>query len=218
MKPFCLALITSVAVHGGALSLLPASPQFSSGSALTLSIRLGTPGGALPGERKNPAAPQITAPAPQAVPKKSPRRKVASTASKTPVPAPSSSHRAVSLGSEHPGSGGGNGGTALSLSWQSVLAEDYRSTLRSWFGENIAYPPLARLRGIEGRLVMRVTIDRAGGVKDASIAESSGSALLDEAAQKSVRAASPLPAMPPQLELSAVEVLVPLRYELRNPR
>lgn len=49
------------------------------------------------------------------------------------------------------------------------------------------YPRLARKRGIEGRVLLHVVIDRQGAVTELSVERSSGSALLDRAARKAVQ-------------------------------
>ncbi|MDO6563903.1 energy transducer TonB [Amphritea sp. 1_MG-2023] len=49
------------------------------------------------------------------------------------------------------------------------------------------YPRLARKRGIEGRVMLQVTINRHGAVEALQVAQSSGSELLDRAAQKAVQ-------------------------------
>lgn len=49
------------------------------------------------------------------------------------------------------------------------------------------YPRLARKRGIEGRVLLHVMIDRQGAVTELSVERSSGSALLDRAARKAVQ-------------------------------
>ncbi|MGB2972099.1 MAG: TonB family protein [Candidatus Competibacter sp.] len=45
------------------------------------------------------------------------------------------------------------------------------------------YPPLARQRGIEGRVVLRLTVNAAGAVEAVGIAQSSGDDLLDQEAR-----------------------------------
>ena len=49
------------------------------------------------------------------------------------------------------------------------------------------YPSVARRQGLEGRVVLRVTIDRAGQVSDVAVMQSSGSGALDEAAITAIR-------------------------------
>lgn len=48
------------------------------------------------------------------------------------------------------------------------------------------YPPLARQRGIEGRVLLRLTVNASGGVEAVSVAQSSGDALLDQEARQTV--------------------------------
>ncbi len=45
-----------------------------------------------------------------------------------------------------------------------------------------SYPSSARSRGIEGRVVVRFTLDKEGGIEDLEIVESSGNDALDQAA------------------------------------
>ena len=49
------------------------------------------------------------------------------------------------------------------------------------------YPSVARRQGLEGRVVLRVTIDRAGQVSDVAVMQSSGSGALDQAAITAIR-------------------------------
>lgn len=48
------------------------------------------------------------------------------------------------------------------------------------------YPPSARQRGIEGRVLLRLTVNAGGGVEAVSIAQSSGNELLDQEAKLAV--------------------------------
>jgi periplasmic protein TonB len=50
----------------------------------------------------------------------------------------------------------------------------------------VEYPPLARRRGVEGRVLVQVWLDAAGEQLKREIVASSGSALLDQAALRSV--------------------------------
>jgi protein TonB len=51
-----------------------------------------------------------------------------------------------------------------------------------------AYPPLARRRGLEGRVVLRVAVTSRGQAGDIAVLSSSGHTLLDDAAARAVRA------------------------------
>jgi protein TonB len=77
----------------------------------------------------------------------------------------------------------------------------YASYMRSWVGRverigNLNYPAEARDRGIEGQLVLTVAIRRDGSVERIDVIQSSGHALLDEAAQRIVRLSEPFSALP----------------------
>ncbi|MDX6749826.1 energy transducer TonB [Geminicoccaceae bacterium 1502E] len=48
------------------------------------------------------------------------------------------------------------------------------------------YPPLARRRGLEGRVLLRIAVGADGAVRDVAVVEGSGHRLLDEAALEAV--------------------------------
>ncbi len=69
------------------------------------------------------------------------------------------------------------------------------------------YPPLARLRGITGTAWVSFRVGDGGTPERIEIASSSGSALLDRAAVRSVQEASPFPVGPAAFRVG-------LRFEL----
>ena len=73
--------------------------------------------------------------------------------------------------------------------------------------EAIAYPPIARVRGVRGESQIEFAIDREGSPFDIVTLESSGSALLDRAAVRAVEKAAPLPWIHGR-------IIVPVRFEL----
>ena len=78
---------------------------------------------------------------------------------------------------------------------------EYAAYMRAWVGKverigNLNYPEEARQRGLSGRLIMTVSVGRDGSVKGVVLQRSSGSKLLDEAAQRVVQLASPFPPLP----------------------
>jgi protein TonB len=74
------------------------------------------------------------------------------------------------------------------------------------------YPLLARQRKVEGRVVMHVLVNARGGVETVSIARSSGSRLLDDAAVDAVKRWRFIPARKAGFAVaSAVEVPVLFR-------
>lgn len=75
------------------------------------------------------------------------------------------------------------------------------------------YQALARTNHWEGRVVVQAVIKADGTVGDLSVAESSGHALLDEAALVVMKKASPL-TLKHQLERSQITILIPISYRL----
>lgn len=93
-----------------------------------------------------------------------------------------------------------------------VLRVTAVSTLRSvnaWYVQNwiskvtrvgnVNYPTEARRAGIYGTLRMLVVLKKDGSVKNVSILESSGSTVLDDAAIRIIRLASPFAPFPPDM-------------------
>lgn len=77
------------------------------------------------------------------------------------------------------------------------------------------YPPDALQAGIEGRTIVRAMVGRTGSVLETAIAESSGSPLLDEAAEAAVRRWSFRPALRFGLTVE-MEVGVPVVFSIRE--
>lgn len=75
------------------------------------------------------------------------------------------------------------------------------------------YPVDARLKHIEGRVVVRIVIQGDGQIVSAVIAKSSGDDTLDQAALETIRKISPVTLTQP-LEQSSVTLHVPIRYQL----
>lgn len=75
------------------------------------------------------------------------------------------------------------------------------------------YPVDARLKHIEGRVVLRIVIQEDGQILSAAVARSSGHETLDQAALETIRKISALTLTQP-LEQSPVTIHVPIRYQL----
>ncbi|ULA59332.1 MAG: TonBC domain-containing protein [Nitrospira sp.] len=75
------------------------------------------------------------------------------------------------------------------------------------------YPVDARLKHIEGRVVVRIVIQENGQIVSAAIAKSSGHDILDQAALETIRKVSSITLTQP-LEQSTVTLHVPIRYQL----
>ena len=80
-------------------------------------------------------------------------------------------------------------------------------------GEQLArellYPPEAIARGLEGEALVLLFLDESGNAVAARLEQSSGHALLDDAAVRAARLLRALPASAPR------EVLLPVRFRLR---
>lgn len=74
------------------------------------------------------------------------------------------------------------------------------------------YPETALRRGIEGKLVLEFTISSNGGLSEAALIQSSGSPLLDEAAIRAVRAASPFHPIPPSIGKNRLHIVASFEY------
>jgi protein TonB len=59
------------------------------------------------------------------------------------------------------------------------------------------------------------TVTASGGLPAASLNDSSGFSILDQAALAMVRRAAPYPAIPPELGRRTVTVTVPIRFDLQ---
>lgn len=95
------------------------------------------------------------------------------------------------------------------------LPAAYLNDVRGRLERAKRYPWLARLRGMEGTSLVRFAIGRTGEVRDVDVVRSSAHRLLDEAAVDTVRRAAPFPALPDNLGTEAVEMDVPVVFELK---
>ncbi|MES1923854.1 energy transducer TonB [Salinisphaera sp. T31B1] len=92
---------------------------------------------------------------------------------------------------------------------------DYRSELRSWLARHKDYPRRARRLRQEGTAVLYFVMDRNGHVLNWEIRQSSGHALLDEAVEKMIKDADPLPALPDSVPMQRLALTVPVSFKLR---
>lgn len=80
---------------------------------------------------------------------------------------------------------------------------------------NEIYPKLFKEQQVYGELTMLVAIDAAGNLKEANILQSSGVALLDEAALNIVKRAAPYQPLPPAIttEADVLEIIRTWKFE-----
>lgn len=79
---------------------------------------------------------------------------------------------------------------------------------QSALADHLFYPPEAVARGLEGEVVLLLTLAEGGRLVSATIARSSGHLLLDHAALDAARRIGALPGNPPQ-------TLFPVRFRLQ---
>ena len=77
------------------------------------------------------------------------------------------------------------------------------------------YPEEARKKHIKGDIVLAFVLDRKGGVSGVRVETGSGYPMLDQAALAVLSRAAPLPPPPREVGGETVELLLPMRYQLR---
>jgi TonB family protein len=98
---------------------------------------------------------------------------------------------------------------------QSAGTADYRSMLSVWLEAHKRYPESARVRGEEGRVVLRFRVNRSGRVLDYAVISGTGYPDLDAAAEGMMRGAV-LPAFPPSMTAPEAEISVTVRFGLNG--
>ncbi|MFC1523834.1 energy transducer TonB, partial [Thermodesulfobacteriota bacterium] len=98
-----------------------------------------------------------------------------------------------------------------------ISAEEYHAQylkahfqyIREDIQHQVVYPRIARKKGWQGKVVLKFIVCEDGRVMNVEVVESSGYAVLDKNAMKSVRSAAPFPKPPVRAEL-----IIPIRYGL----
>jgi periplasmic protein TonB len=99
------------------------------------------------------------------------------------------------------------GAPSVSPSWQADLVRHLQQYKR--------YPAGAQAKHEQGVALLSFSVDRNGRVLARRIVQSSGSADLDQEVLEMVMRAQPLPAFPPSMTQSALDLTVPIRFSLR---
>lgn len=240
MRRLLAAAVASAALHAAVLALVPANPlqpPVLGGSRTAIEVSLSQQGSE---KRKaaDPAAdsasgetgatsepgqksPQPTPPArqkaavkkppPQAPTQIPPRPVVKARQPAAVAPAPPTEEipAATEPGKPIPSPGGSQTGSPDS-------AETIRQPAVPLYRRNPppTYPRMAKARGYQGRTLLKVLVGPDGRVKEIAVADSSGYAVLDEAAVKTVRQWLFEPARQ-GLAPVAMWVTVPIRFQIR---
>ena len=78
------------------------------------------------------------------------------------------------------------------------------------------YPAILKKNHIEGKPVIRFSINKSGHVTNVEVKKHAKSAELDQAAMDVFRRASPLPKIPSELERETLTMSLPIEYSLIN--
>jgi len=141
-----------------------------------------------------PPPPQPAKPTPQPSPSPAPLPQVAT----APVPQATPGTPGTGTGRGGPGGIGqgetGNGHGIIGNG--NGPGDDYLDRVRRWIEKYKTYPDAAKKQKQQGGPLLSIHLRRDGAVLDVQIDKSSGFPLLDEAALKAVRDASPVPPFP----------------------
>ena len=91
-----------------------------------------------------------------------------------------------------------------------ALTDQYRQIIWAKIKQHEEYPKIAKRHQWEGTTVVQLQLTLKGEVTDISVVEKSEYEILDEAAVKMIRKASPLP-LPPE---GVRTVRVPIKFKL----
>jgi periplasmic protein TonB len=175
-----------------------------------------------------PAAQPTTLPPKPAPPHhKPPPHRLAKTPTPAPQPPQLAQAQAPSTVAAAPGHGNEQGdasgtGTGAEGAGHGAIGDgpiegpgdDYLDRLRRWLNRYKQYPQAAEQRKEEGRLVVSFTILHDGTVLDPRIERSSGFPLLDEAALRMLRDASPVPPLPATYRAERVGIDLPVDFTI----
>jgi protein TonB len=88
----------------------------------------------------------------------------------------------------------------------------YNAELSAWLQVHHEFPERAQRRKMYGETRVSFTIDRGGNLLSYEIVDSSGYKMLDEAALDTLKRASPMPPMPPELAGSTYNPTITLQF------
>lgn len=91
----------------------------------------------------------------------------------------------------------------------------WRGALAAWLQSHKGYPEMAREKGDQGRVLVRFTVERDGRVLNVELVQSSGSDILDNAAEILLRSAR-LPPFPAAMPQNQISVTLPIHYALEH--
>jgi protein TonB len=105
---------------------------------------------------------------------------------------------------------------AADVNRERALVAQYEQIIAARIKQHEEYPPIAKRRHWEGTTIVQLRVSPDGKVTDISVVEKSGYEILDEAAVRMIRKASPLPVPPEGLQGRDRTVLVPIKFRLAS--
>lgn len=223
-RPVQLALLLSALIHALALGWLPGLERLSAGAPLPLRILLPPPPPEVMPAAPAPAPPSAAArtapnpaaatsqalapPAPLAVP--APARADDAPVARIPAVIPTPVERSAAQTDLPPPAIASAGPPPLD---GQVLA-GYGRSVAGAVAVHQRYPKLAQMRQWQGTAMLQLEFAADGRLVETRVLSSSGHDVLDRQALDMVRAAQPLPPLPPALAGRALTVNVPVIFRL----
>jgi periplasmic protein TonB len=102
---------------------------------------------------------------------------------------------------------------APSAAASQIISPSWEEALSDWINAHKFYPELAQQRGQQGTVSLRFTVQRDGHVIGVALTQSSGSSILDAAAERLLRDAR-VPPLPADISQPQITVTIPIRYLL----
>lgn len=93
---------------------------------------------------------------------------------------------------------------------------DYFARLSAHLNRRKSYPVSAKKARQQGVVTVRFTVDRDGNVSSASIKQSSGHEILDQATLELLQRVAPLPRFPDSMQRDRLTLSLPIDYSLRT--
>lgn len=123
-----------------------------------------------------------------------------------------SQRRGSSQGQSTSGGAQQSSGNSRAQQAGNAAVSNYPGEIVSRLRRALRYPREARRDGLTGEVHVRFTVTASGGVGGISVASSSGSPILDQAALETVQRAAPFPAIPAGAGRSSWPFTVPLAF------
>lgn len=105
--------------------------------------------------------------------------------------------------------------SAADVARRAAAEANWQGLLLAHLEQHKKYPRLAQKRRQEGTAYLRFRMDRSGQVLNFALARSAGHDALDKEVLAMIKRAEPLPALPPEVTDSQMDIVVPVQFMLR---